>query len=131
MEIMDILDESDYLLDIHNTTSYNSSLEFLITTHTDYANIFNVDKVISHIDSIQKGWSDWYMDSMWKKWFCLECGSINFWDKEKSKIIAKKSILNFLKKTRNINWDSKIYNDKKQIIKMDYIYILLKQIILN
>jgi len=54
LEIMTILNKSDYLLDIHNTESFNSSLEFLITTHVDYAKYFNIDKVVSHIDDIQK-----------------------------------------------------------------------------
>jgi len=121
-EIIDILEKSDYLLDIHNTTSFNSSLEFLITTHIDYAKYFNVNKVVSHIDDIQKWWSDWFMDSIWKKWFCLECGSINYWDKEKSKILAKKSILNFLKVTKNISWEPEVFDNDKLIIKMKLMY---------
>lgn len=121
-EILNFLDKSDYLLDLHNTTSFNSSLEILITTNIDYAKYFQVNKVVSHIDDIQKWWSDWYMDSIWKKWFCLECWSINFWDREKSWILAKESIINFLRVTWNIEWKIKIYNNKKEIVKMDYMY---------
>jgi hypothetical protein len=51
---MQYLDKSDYLLDVHNTTSFNSSLEMLITTNLDYIKYFNVDKIVSHIDNIQK-----------------------------------------------------------------------------
>ena len=122
-EIMNILDKTDYLLDVHNTESFNSSLEFLITIHTDYAKYFWVDKIVSHIDDIQKWWSEWYVDNIWNKWFCLECGSFNFWDKQRSKILAKESILNFLKVTKNIIWKPNVFNDKKQIVKMDYMYI--------
>ena len=122
-EIIEILDKSDYLLDVHNTESLNSSLEFLITIHTDYSKYFWVDKVVSHIDDIQKWWSEWYLDSIWWKWFCLECGSFNFWDKEKSKLLAWDSILNFLKVTKNIIWKPNVFNNKKQIVKMDYMYM--------
>jgi len=124
LEIIEILNKADYLLDIHNTISTNSSLEILITTHIDYAKYFNVDKVVSNIDDIQKGWSDWYMDCIWKKWFCLECGSIYFWDKNKTLELAKNSIINFLKVTWNINWIPKEYNLKRLIIKMKYMHFL-------
>ena len=36
--------------------------------------------------------------------------------------IEWESILNFLKMTWNIEWKIKLYNDKKEIIKMDYMY---------
>jgi hypothetical protein len=62
------------------------------------------------------------MDNIWKKWFCLECWSINFWDRKKSWLLAKESIINFLKVTWNIEWKAKIYKIKKEIIKMDYMY---------
>jgi len=122
IEIIKYLDKSDFLLDIHNTFSFNSSLEMLITTNVEYSKYFNIKKVVSHIDDIQKWWSDWYLDSIWKKWFCLECWSINFWDKEKSNILAEESIVNFLKVTWNIEWRAKVYDNKNEIIKMDYMY---------
>ncbi|MDF1682786.1 MAG: succinylglutamate desuccinylase/aspartoacylase family protein [Patescibacteria group bacterium] len=53
-EIMEILDKSDYLLDIHNTISFNSSLEILITTHVDYSKYFSLNKIITHIDNAQE-----------------------------------------------------------------------------
>jgi hypothetical protein len=51
---MKYLDKSDYLLDIHNTTSYNSSLEILITINTEYAKYFNIEKIVTNIDDIHK-----------------------------------------------------------------------------
>lgn len=122
IEIINYLNKSNYLLDIHNTTSSNSSLEMLITTNIDYAKYFNIEKVVSHIDDVHKWWSDWYMDNIWWKGFCLECWSINFWDRNKSIILAKDSIINFLKVTWNIEWECREYNNKKEIIKMDYMY---------
>lgn len=120
--IMKYLDDSDFLLDIHNTESFNSSLKFLITTNISYSKYFDVNKILTHIDNIQKWWSDGYMDSIWKKWFCLECWSFNFWDKNESVYLAEKSILNFLKVTKNILWDPEIFSYEKEIIKMDYVY---------
>ena len=121
-EIMSILDKSDFLLDVHNTISFNSSLEILITSNTDFIKYFPLSKVITHIDEIQKWGSDWYLDSVWWKWFCIECGSINFWDKNKSKDLAKKSIINFLKVTWNISWKAEEYSWKRKIMRMDYVY---------
>ncbi len=121
-EIMNYLDVSDYLLDLHNTLSSICSQEMLITTHIDFAQYFDVNKVVSHIDDIQKWWSDWYMDSIWRKWFCIECGSINFWDKQKSIDLAKKSIINFLKVTWNIVWEPEKFEEHRLVIKMKYMY---------
>jgi hypothetical protein len=97
-------------------------LEVLITTHKDYIKYFQVDKIITHIDDVQKWWSDWYIDSIWWKWFCIECWSINYWDKEKSRKLAEESIINFLKVTKNINWKPKRFNKKREVIKMSYVY---------
>lgn len=121
-EIIEILNQADFLLDIHNTTSYNSSLKILITTHTDYIEYFDVDKVVTHIWDVEKWGSDWYMDIIWKKWFCLECGSINFWDKNESYRIAYNSILNFLKLAKNIKGNPEKYSIKRDIIKMKEVY---------
>ena len=123
IEIMNILDNSDYLLDIHNTESLNSSIEMLITNNTEYVKYFNFDKVITNIDNISKWWSDWYMDNIWKKWFCIECWSLYFWDREKCKNLAKDSIINFLKMTWNVYWDAIIYDKFQHIIKMYNLYI--------
>lgn len=122
IEIMKYLDKSDFLLDVHNTISFNSSLEILITTNIEYAKYFWPKKLVSHIDNIQKWWSDWYMDKTWKKWFCLECWSINFWDREKSKFLAIESIINFLKVTWNIEWKANKYNTDKFVIYMKEMY---------
>jgi len=122
LQIMKYLKQTDFMLDVHNTISFNNSLEVLITEHKEHAKYFPITKIITNIDNVQKWWSDGYVDSKWWKWFCLECGSINFWDKAKSYDIAKKWIVNFLKLTDNINWKLEIFNDKKKIMYMDYCY---------
>jgi hypothetical protein len=109
------------LLDIHNTTSFYNSVKFLISEYKDFWKYFDIKYIISWFDNLHPWWSDSYMNSIWKKWFCLECWSINFWDKKESEKLAEKSIINFLKLTWNINWKVEIFNNQK-FIKFDYIY---------
>jgi len=120
--IMKYLDKSDFLLDVHNTTSYINSLKVLITTHIDYSKYFDIKNVMSNIDDVQKWGSDGYMDSIWKKWFCLECGSINYKDEVDIVDFAYKSIINFLKVTKNIEKEPEIYNRNRLIVKMYFWY---------
>jgi len=121
-EIMKILDKSDFLLDVHNTTSFNSSQIFLISEYKEFWKFFDVKYVISWFDKLHPWWSDGYMNSIWKKWFCIECGSINFGDKNQTIEFAKKSIINFLKVTKNIDWKPQIYNNNIKYLKFDYIH---------
>ena len=74
-ELLPYLNQADILLDLHNTIDL-SSFPFLITEAESYACVFDVQYVLSWIDSVQKWWSDGYMTKLWKIWLCLECGSI-------------------------------------------------------
>ncbi len=117
-EIIPYLQESDYLLDVHNTWNENNSIPFLISEYKNLWEIFDVHLVISWFDKLHPGWSDGYMNTIWKIWICLESGSI--YDTKWSEI-AKNWILNFLKFTWNI--DGKINMRKNQeYIRFDYIY---------
>ena len=111
-EIMKYLEKSDYLLDIHNTTNKENSIPFLISENNYFWKYFNVDLIVKWFDKLHPGWSDYYMNSIWKVWLCLESGSIydSMWSK-----IAKEWILNFLKFSWNINGKVKIYENKKYI----------------
>ncbi len=120
--IMKYLDKSDYLLDIHNTINYNNSLKVLITTHIDFAKYFNIKNIMANIDSVQKWGSDGYMDNIWKKWFCLECGSINFKDDTDTDLLAEESIINFLKVTKNIEKKPKIFSNSRLLVDMYFQY---------
>lgn len=111
-EIRKILNKSDYLLDVHNTTNKISE-PFLIWEEVKWWKYFPVKKILSWIDSIEKWWSDGYMLNIWKIWFCLESGSIydTNWP-----INAEKSIINFLKLTGNIEGKAQILiNNQKHI----------------
>lgn len=117
-DIIPYLKESDYLLDVHNTLNTKNSIPFLISEYQNIARFFDVDFIISWFDTLHPGGSDWFMNSIWKIWICLESWSI--YD-EKWPNIAKKWIINFLRFTWNIDW--KIEEKKNQeFIRFDTIY---------
>jgi len=117
-EIMKFLDQSDYLLDVHNTINEQNSIPFLISEHDEIWKFFNVRKIVSWFDELHPWWSDSYMNSIWKVWLCLESWSI--YDKN-SEIIAENWILNFLKYTWNVDWEAERYSSQ-EFIKFDYLY---------
>lgn len=118
MEIMKILDTSDYLLDIHNTINKENSIAFLISEYNFLWEYFDVNFSVKWFDDLHPWWTDSYMNKIWKIWLCLESGSI--YDK-KSNDRANKWILNFLKYTWNIQWKPIKYN-KKEFISFYKIY---------
>jgi len=120
-KIMKILDKSDYLLDVHNTINENNSIPFLISEYQEYSKFFDVKYVVSWFDKLHPWWSDGYMNRIWKKWFCIECGSI-FGNKQATINLAEKSIINFLKLTKNIDWEAEITKFRQKNIKFDFIY---------
>jgi succinylglutamate desuccinylase len=120
-QIIEILDQSDYLLDVHNTIGEENSIPFLISEYKEFWKYFDVKYVVSGFDNLHPGGSDSYMNSIWKKWFCIECGSVNVEIEEKLVSFAEKSILNFLKITKNINKNPEIFNNQKYI-KFGFIY---------
>lgn len=118
LEVIPYLQESDYLLDVHNTLNTENSIPFLISEYMELWKYFQVDKVISGLDILHPGWSDGFMNSIGKVWLCLESWSI--YD-EKWPEIAKNWILNFLKFTWNISWDL-IIKKWQEFVRLDYIY---------
>lgn len=121
-EIKKYLNDSDYLLDLHNTFSKQNSVKFLISEHKELWNLFNVPYIINWFDELHPWWSDWYMNNIWKKWICLESWSLYDikWE-DWLKRLTKNSIYNFLKYTWNIDWEFKTYKNKINI-NFDYIY---------
>lgn len=117
-ELIPYLEESDYLLDVHNTLNKKNSIPFMISEHKELWKYFETDFVISWFDDLHPWWSDGFMNLIWKIWICLESWSI--YD-EKWLSIAKNWILNFLKFTWNIQWKPIIRNNQ-EFIKFDYIY---------
>lgn len=117
-EIIPYLLQSDYLLDVHNTLNTENSIPFLISEHKELSKYFNVEKIISWLDILHPGWSDGFMNSVWKIWLCLESWSI--YDEEWPEI-AKSWILNFLKFTWNISWEP-IVEKWQEFINLNFIY---------
>jgi len=119
-EILPYLEQSDYVLDIHNTLSPSSFKPFLISEHYEIDNYFDVEYVVSGFDALHPGGSDGYMNSMGKIGLCLEVGSI--YDNADALVQkAKGGILNFLKYTGNIAGIPIQYPNKKRIL-FDTIY---------
>lgn len=106
-EIMKYLDESDYLLDCHNTENKDESVPMIIGENFEYAQFFDIPVMISWLDAIQPGSSDGYMFRSAKVGICIE--TWNIMDAEWPKR-ARKAIINFLKATKNISWTPEIYN---------------------
>ena len=98
-EILPYLRASDYLLDIHNTIDL-STPPFIICEHDDLLPYFDVAWAVRWLDDLHPGWSDGYMNSLWKKAVCLEVGSIVD-DLEVTISLAKKHIENFLSAVGN------------------------------
>lgn len=111
--IMEFLDKSDYLLDIHNTINEMNSIPFLISEYNYLWKYFDVDFSVKWFDKLHPWWSDSYMNKIWKIWLCLESWSI--YD-DKWTRIAENWILNFLRYTWNIQWEPIQYNKKDFIL---------------
>lgn len=117
-EILPFLQKSDYLLDIHNTINAQNSVPFLISEYKELGKYFDIKLIVGWFDNLHPGWSDGYMNTIWKIWLCLESWSI--YD-PKWPEIAKNGIINFLKFTKNIK-GKPIITSNQEFIKFDYIY---------
>jgi len=110
-EILPILQQSDILLDVHNTLNTENSIPFLISEHNEWDKYFPVDRAVSGLDVLHPGGSDGYMNSISKIWLCIEAGSIHFDD---NGVIARNSIMNLLRATGNIDWKPTITASQKK-----------------
>lgn len=117
-QIIPYLLESDYLLDVHNTLNKQNSIPFLISEYKELSKYFSVKYIISWLDILHPGWSDGFMNTVWKIGLCLESGSIYdpAWPE-----IAKDWILNFLKWTGNVEWLPKEATNQ-EFVHLDFIY---------
>lgn len=113
------LDTSDVLLDIHASSTIGSK-PFVICEKNAFeiAKSLPVDIVVSGFDKVQPGGTDYYMNSIGKIGICIECGYLK---SKKSKLIAKKSIMNFLISRKHIKGNIK--KQKQLFIKIYSQYI--------
>jgi len=70
-QILPYLDESDLLLDCHNTTNTHSSVPMFLWENSEYAQYFDTSIMVTWFDGIQPGSSDGYMYQQWKVGICL------------------------------------------------------------
>ena len=92
----------DYLLDLHNTITPWSQ-PFLISEYSKYCQYFDVKYVLSWLDTLHPWWTDGYANALWKKWLCLECGSI-YADESKAFELWYSSVRNFLRVVWMLPW---------------------------
>jgi len=93
-EIKTYLDQADALLDLHASTSRNSEVFIICGPQSvPLARFLPGNKIVTGIDSVHPGSTDNYMNVKCKQAVCVECG---FYNDERSVIVAKKAIKNFL-----------------------------------
>ena len=124
------LDNTDILLDLHNTVKNNSPRFILTEEQKTYSSLFNVKYVVTWIHKTHPNSSDEYMYRNKKIWICIECGRIK--DSEISNLnFAKESVLNFLCFTGNISDTPYKQYDNIKSIHVDYIYTSKKNFALH
>lgn len=116
-EIILYLEQSDYLLDIHNTLR-DQTQPFVISEHDNISELFAVDFAVKWFDILHSGGSDSFMNILWKVWICLECGKS---DTSLGIDIAHRGVMNFLKFTGNISWAIEKKQEQRTLL-FDIIY---------
>lgn len=112
-DIMPYLQRSDFLLDLHNTIDL-SAPPFLICEHVELAKYFEVTRMVTWLDLLHPWGSDGYMNAIWKKWLCLECGSIVDW-LDGTVPFAKEQIINFLQVIGHLDGTPKIFWEQQAL----------------
>ena len=113
------LKKSDYLLDIHASTSIDSRRFVICEENANLiTSVLPVDLIVSGFDKVEPGGTDYYMNKIGKIGICIECGYLG---DPKSTETAEESISSFLMATGNIKGDiSEKYTQTR--IKMTGIY---------
>lgn len=103
-EMMSLLDEADYLLDLHSTSGKSEPFLFSEEYCLDIAkNLWVSDIVVGWADIWEKSIltdNEWYMHASWKTGFTLEAGSH---DNKEWKEVCYRASLNFLSYFGNID----------------------------
>jgi len=113
------LDEADALLDVHASRTPESRT-FVICEENGLpiSKYLPVDLVVSGIDAIQPGGTDYYMNAHGKVGVCVECGYLG--DPESTNV-AKESILAFLATRGHITRDTSAR--KQSHLQVFYMYV--------
>lgn len=110
-DLMDILDKSDALLDLHSSNSPNTT-PFIITEKEAFPIVrdFNLEIVVTGFDELEPGATDGYMQNHGKVGICVECGYSG--DRgEKNTNLAYDCILKFLDYYGAIDADTAHFDD--------------------
>lgn len=72
------LSESDAGLDLHSSPSKGSPAFIICEDNAqEIIKNFPFKNICSWFDNVEPGWTDFYMNSIWKIWICVECGNHN------------------------------------------------------
>ena len=117
------LDQSLASLDLHSSPS-EWSPAFVICENNAFEIIrdFPFVNICSGFDKVEPGWTDYYMNSTWKIWICVECGNHNAADAMQNALISTREFLqNFdmileesLEKINKKLWTEGIYWDRSK-----------------
>ena len=115
IELMNILDDVDYLLDIHSSNNPNTE-PFIITEKNGFDIVKNMNFriIATGFDSIEPGATDGYMQKNNKIGICLECGFSG--ESEKNTDLAYDSIVQFLQYFGSIENISEKNNIKQKVL---------------
>lgn len=114
LEIMPYLEKADSMLDIHASYTKNS-VPFVICgkRQAENAGIFDAEIVVCNIDPFHPGSTDYFMNDLKKPGFCFECGYLG---DEKTKEIAEKAVISFLRYNKNIPGEAETRFQRKVTI---------------
>ncbi|MDC0506110.1 succinylglutamate desuccinylase/aspartoacylase family protein [Candidatus Gracilibacteria bacterium] len=117
-EILPYIEQSDYLLDCHNSTSTVNSVPMLIGEQPEWGQYFDIDLMVTGFNDFQPGASDGYMADAGKVGICLESGNLT---DEYGPLRVEKAIYNFLKATKNVLGEPEIYDSVEYNFDINYI----------
>jgi len=119
-DIKSYLDESDFLLDLHASTS-EDSFPFVIceSNALAYAKNLDAEVICLGIEDAQPGGTEYYMNKIGGVGMCVECGYLG---SNSSTLVAKKNIVNFLTTLEMIDGFLEDNNKEKTVVKVKYTY---------
>ena len=119
-DIKSYLDESDFLLDLHASTS-EDSFPFVIceSNALAYAKNLDAEVICLGIEDAQPGGTEYYMNKIGGVGMCVECGYLG---SNSSTLVAKKNIVNFLTTLGMINSSLENISSDKTVVRVMYTY---------
>ncbi|MDD3159923.1 MAG: succinylglutamate desuccinylase/aspartoacylase family protein [Candidatus ainarchaeum sp.] len=109
-QLMLVLKKCDYVLDLHSSPNQDDPFVLCEKHCLDFVSCFPVPRVVMGTIVTHPGASDGYLVNNGKIGFCLESGPLK---SKKSVDLAKKSVINFLRKLKVIDGVEEVFKKKK------------------